>query len=165
MANQFRALEEDEVMFLDTVRERQEQEERARKEQDNEELKSFRQAVAARESAVNNKSPPVLTDMPTTTPGPRNTAKSSVGTAATTKPANPAPTAKSTKTSLKGVLVKKKSKKAVAPAASGGSTKAEEAKKTDGTKKLRETTKRPSGSDAELAESKPLPKKQKVTES
>ncbi|KZT30508.1 hypothetical protein NEOLEDRAFT_1053795 [Neolentinus lepideus HHB14362 ss-1] len=152
LANQFRALEEDEVMFLDTVRERQEQEERARKEQDNEELKSFRQAVAARESAVNNKSPPVLTDMPTTTP-------------ATTKPANPAPTAKSTKTSLKGVLVKKKSKKAVAPAASGGPTKAEEAKKMDGTKKLRETTKRSSGSDAELAESKPLPKKQKVAES
>ncbi|TFK57157.1 hypothetical protein OE88DRAFT_102664 [Heliocybe sulcata] len=41
LANQFRALEEDEVLFLDTVRERQEEEERVRKEQDNDELKSF----------------------------------------------------------------------------------------------------------------------------
>ena len=38
-----RALEEDEIMFLDSVRERQELEERERKERDGEELKSFRE--------------------------------------------------------------------------------------------------------------------------
>ncbi|KAI0051728.1 hypothetical protein FA95DRAFT_1554260 [Auriscalpium vulgare] len=45
LANQFRALEEDEIMFLDSVRERQEEEERERKERDGEELKSFRECV------------------------------------------------------------------------------------------------------------------------
>ncbi|KAI0034288.1 N-terminal domain of NEFA-interacting nuclear protein NIP30-domain-containing protein, partial [Vararia minispora EC-137] len=45
LANQFRALEEDEIMFLDSVRERQEQQERERKLQDGEELKSFREYV------------------------------------------------------------------------------------------------------------------------
>ncbi|KAI0286995.1 NEFA-interacting nuclear protein NIP30 [Russula aff. rugulosa BPL654] len=43
LANQFRALEEDEIMFLDSVRERQEQEERERRERDGEELRSFRE--------------------------------------------------------------------------------------------------------------------------
>ncbi len=44
-ANQFRALEEDEIMFLDSVRERQEEEERQRKQRDGEEIKSFRESV------------------------------------------------------------------------------------------------------------------------
>ncbi|KAH9985408.1 NEFA-interacting nuclear protein NIP30 [Russula compacta] len=43
LANQFRALEEDEIMFLDSVRERRETEERERKQRDGEELKSFRE--------------------------------------------------------------------------------------------------------------------------
>ena len=43
LANQFRALEEDEIMFLDSVREKQEEEERLRKERDGEELKRFRE--------------------------------------------------------------------------------------------------------------------------
>jgi FAM192A/Fyv6, N-terminal domain len=41
--NQFRSLEEDEVVFLDSVREEQLEEERKRKERDGEELKSFRE--------------------------------------------------------------------------------------------------------------------------
>ncbi|KDQ63623.1 hypothetical protein JAAARDRAFT_119569 [Jaapia argillacea MUCL 33604] len=48
LANQFRALEEDEVMFLDTVRERQHDEETKRKQMDDEELKSFRVYVPCR---------------------------------------------------------------------------------------------------------------------
>ena len=43
LGNQFRALEEDEVMFLDSIREAQFEEERKRKEQDGQELKSFRE--------------------------------------------------------------------------------------------------------------------------
>jgi hypothetical protein len=45
LANQFRALEEDEIMFLDSLREKQEAEERQRKLQDGEEIKSFKQFV------------------------------------------------------------------------------------------------------------------------
>jgi len=41
-ANQFRALEEDEIMFLDSIREKQAEEERLRKAQDGEELSDFR---------------------------------------------------------------------------------------------------------------------------
>jgi len=41
--NQFRSLEEDEVVFLDSVRERQMQEERERKKREGEELKQFRE--------------------------------------------------------------------------------------------------------------------------
>ena len=44
-ANQFRALEEDEIMFLDSVRERQEEEEKQRKQRDGEEIKTFRESV------------------------------------------------------------------------------------------------------------------------
>ncbi|KAF8912773.1 NEFA-interacting nuclear protein NIP30 [Gymnopilus junonius] len=45
LANQFRALEEDEIMFLDSIRERQEEEERQRKEKDGEEVKNFKECV------------------------------------------------------------------------------------------------------------------------
>jgi hypothetical protein len=45
LANQFRALEEDEIMFLDSIRERQEEEERQRKEKDGEEVKNFRECA------------------------------------------------------------------------------------------------------------------------
>ena len=43
--NQFRALEEDEVLFLDSVLEKQREEERLRKEMEGEELKHFREYV------------------------------------------------------------------------------------------------------------------------
>ncbi|KAL6310069.1 N-terminal domain of NEFA-interacting nuclear protein NIP30-domain-containing protein [Sparassis latifolia] len=42
LGNQFRALEEDEVLFLDSIMEKQREEERLRKEMDGEELKHFR---------------------------------------------------------------------------------------------------------------------------
>jgi hypothetical protein len=44
-ANQFRALEEDEIMFLDSVREKQAAEERERKMKDGEEVKNFKEYV------------------------------------------------------------------------------------------------------------------------
>lgn len=43
LANQFRALEEDEIMFLDSIREKQEEEERQRKEKDGEEVRNFKE--------------------------------------------------------------------------------------------------------------------------
>ncbi|KAG5353372.1 hypothetical protein C0989_007517 [Termitomyces sp. Mn162] len=94
-SNQFRALEEDEIMFLDSVRERQEAEERLRKEQDGEEVKNFREAIAARTSASNN--PPPLIE----------------ASASELKPKAPAVMStikKDAKKSLKGVVVKRKLK-------------------------------------------------------
>ncbi|KAI0931936.1 hypothetical protein AcV5_004695 [Taiwanofungus camphoratus] len=100
LGNQFRALEEDEVLFLDSVLEKQREEERLRKEMDGEELKNFREAVAARETAANR--PPI----------PISTSDSSSPRPATGKNKTaPMPvTKKDTKKSLKGVLVKKKPK-------------------------------------------------------
>ncbi|KAF8078504.1 N-terminal domain of NEFA-interacting nuclear protein NIP30-domain-containing protein [Lyophyllum atratum] len=95
LANQFRALEEDEIMFLDSVRERQEAEERQRKEKDGEEVRGFKEAVAARTSAVNNPPPLLSTSAQVTTP----------------KAPTTTPTArKDLKKPLKGVLVKRKAK-------------------------------------------------------
>ncbi|KAF9068112.1 N-terminal domain of NEFA-interacting nuclear protein NIP30-domain-containing protein [Rhodocollybia butyracea] len=45
LANQFRALEEDEIMFLDSIREKEEAEEKARREMDGEEVKGFKEYV------------------------------------------------------------------------------------------------------------------------
>ncbi|KAL0072088.1 hypothetical protein AAF712_001011 [Marasmius tenuissimus] len=89
LANQFRALEEDEIMFLDSIREKQEQEERVRRERDGEEVKSFKEAVAARTTTSN---PPPTTSPPAKDP-----------------PAKPAPPKKDGKKALKGVVIKKKS--------------------------------------------------------
>ncbi|TFK89623.1 hypothetical protein K466DRAFT_644861 [Polyporus arcularius HHB13444] len=97
LGNQFRALEEDEVLFLDSVLEKQREEERLRKEMEGEELKNFRDAVAARENAA-NKPPPigaVTAAAPSAPPKAKPTA---------------APAKKDPKKSLKGVLVKKKTK-------------------------------------------------------
>ncbi|KAE9410982.1 hypothetical protein BT96DRAFT_930910 [Gymnopus androsaceus JB14] len=58
LANQFRALEEDEIMFLDSIREKEEAEEKARREMDSDEVKSFKEAVAARMQQSNP--PPTL---------------------------------------------------------------------------------------------------------
>ncbi|KAF7339372.1 Protein FAM192A [Mycena sanguinolenta] len=90
LANQFRALEEDEIMFLDSLRERQEAEERERREKDGVEVQSFKEAVAARNNAVNN--PPPIAPKPVAAPP--------------SKP--PAPARK--KGPLKGVVVKKRAK-------------------------------------------------------
>ncbi|KAI0639742.1 hypothetical protein C8Q77DRAFT_1152696 [Trametes polyzona] len=103
LGNQFRALEEDEVLFLDSVLEKQREEERLRKEMDGKELKNFREAVAARETAA-NKPPPIGASAAVVSPPPA--AKPSI-----------APAKKDAKKALKGVLVKKKSKLA-APSAS-----------------------------------------------
>jgi len=98
LGNQFRALEEDEVLFLDSVLEQQREEERLREQKDGEELKGFREAVAARENAA--KPPPVKA--------------APVAAASAYKP--PATVIKKdAKKSLKGVLVKKKPKAATAP--------------------------------------------------
>ncbi|KAJ7293694.1 N-terminal domain of NEFA-interacting nuclear protein NIP30-domain-containing protein [Mycena rebaudengoi] len=74
LANQFRALEEDEIMFLDSVRERQEEEERQRKEKDGVEVQNFKEAVAARTNVVNNPPPlaakPAPSSAPSTAPKP-----------------------------------------------------------------------------------------------
>ncbi|KAF9056291.1 N-terminal domain of NEFA-interacting nuclear protein NIP30-domain-containing protein [Panaeolus papilionaceus] len=99
LANQFRALEEDEIMFLDSIREKQEAEERQRREMDGEELKNFKEAVAARTSALNKPSS-------NTSPVPPPESSS--------KPKHPPPK-KDVKKSLKGVIVKKKAKPAVTP--------------------------------------------------
>ncbi|KAK2461827.1 hypothetical protein APHAL10511_006290 [Amanita phalloides] len=95
LANQFRALEEDEIMFLDSVRERQEEEERQRKQRDGEELKTFREAVAARASAANN--PPPILNKP----------------AVAAPPKVQSTTRKDVKKSLKGVVVKKKARPSI----------------------------------------------------
>ncbi|KAI0721298.1 N-terminal domain of NEFA-interacting nuclear protein NIP30-domain-containing protein [Cerioporus squamosus] len=97
LGNQFRALEEDEVLFLDSILEKQREEERLRKELEGEELKNFRDAVAARENAA-NKAPPI--------------GAASAATPSAPPKAKPtaAPAKKDPKKSLKGVLVKKKSK-------------------------------------------------------
>ncbi|EPT03966.1 hypothetical protein FOMPIDRAFT_1014356 [Fomitopsis schrenkii] len=53
LGNQFRALEEDEVLFLDSVLEKQREEERLRKEMDGKELKNFRECVCCHSSRCN----------------------------------------------------------------------------------------------------------------
>ncbi|KAF7784413.1 hypothetical protein Agabi119p4_578 [Agaricus bisporus var. burnettii] len=98
LANQFRALEEDEIQFLDSIRERQEAVERQRKEEDGEELKQFKQAVAARASTLNSP-PPAPGSGPSAKPKPQP------------QPPRPAQK-KDAKRSLKGVLVKKKTRPA-----------------------------------------------------
>ncbi|KAF8642273.1 hypothetical protein AX16_009546 [Volvariella volvacea WC 439] len=107
LANQFRALEEDEIMFLDSVRERQEAEERERRQKDGEEVRSFKEAVAARERALSS-TPALLNNKPTGTAQPKPTI---------------APK-KDQKRSLKGVVVKKKSKPSAPAATSQGSASA-----------------------------------------
>ncbi|KAJ3925868.1 MAG: N-terminal domain of NEFA-interacting nuclear protein NIP30-domain-containing protein [Lentinula lateritia] len=97
LANQFRALEEDEIMFLDSLREREEAEEKARQERDGEEVKGFKEAVAAR-MQLSNAPPPSI--------GSSSAAKSAVPKK---DPKAPVIVKKDLKKlSLKGVVVKKK---------------------------------------------------------
>ncbi|KAF8349963.1 hypothetical protein F5887DRAFT_1222998 [Amanita rubescens] len=114
-ANQFRALEEDEIMFLDSVRERQEEEEKQRKQRDGEEIKSFREAVAARASAANN--PPPVLNKP-----------------AAVAPQRPHPTIKKdVKKPLKGVVVKKRAKPSSSTTQATESSKVSEKSSEDAT--------------------------------
>lgn len=115
LANQFRALEEDEIMFLDSIRERQEEEERQRKEKDGEEVRGFKEAVAARASAANNP-PPILGRVAESAP-----------------PLKPLPvTKKDPKKVLKGVVVKKKTKTPIASASSAASVNIRKGKDKEG---------------------------------
>ncbi|KAN0100719.1 N-terminal domain of NEFA-interacting nuclear protein NIP30 domain containing protein [Tylopilus felleus] len=103
LANQFRALEEDEIMFLDSIREKQDEEEKLRKLQDGEQLSGFRKAVAARENAINNPPPTVSKSSAPSKPGGDDQAKVSI----------PVPKKEvSVKKALKGVIVKRKPKTA-----------------------------------------------------
>jgi FAM192A/Fyv6, N-terminal domain len=119
LGNQFRALEEDEVMFLDSIREAQYEEERKRKQQDGEELKNFREyvisfrvvkfcligdicrAVAARVAA-----PPPQVPVSSESITPKSTS------APTRQKMTATATKKDVRKSLKGVLVKKRPKAA-----------------------------------------------------
>jgi hypothetical protein len=97
LANQFRALEEDEIMFLDSIREKQAEEERLRKAQDGEELSDFRKAVAARENDLNKPTQPMAQPRKQSDDTPE-------------KPKAPVVSKKDVKKSLKGVVVKKRPK-------------------------------------------------------
>ncbi|KLO20243.1 hypothetical protein SCHPADRAFT_898273 [Schizopora paradoxa] len=93
LANQFRALEEDEVVFLDSMKADRDQAERKRKMEDDEEVEGFKAAIAARSALPDT--PPVIVQ--TSTPGP-----------SATKPKPTAAPAAKKKAGLKGVVVKKK---------------------------------------------------------
>ncbi|CAE6445350.1 Protein FAM192A AltName: Full=NEFA-interacting nuclear protein NIP30 [Rhizoctonia solani AG-1 IB] len=106
LSNQFRALEEDEIHFLDSLIDEKVVKERKRKDEENEELKNFREAVSQREAqqvVTSPSAPPSSTSKPAP------------------KPTMPVPaktqTKKNQKALLKGAIVRKPS----APAS--GSTK------------------------------------------
>ncbi|KAH9937139.1 N-terminal domain of NEFA-interacting nuclear protein NIP30-domain-containing protein, partial [Fomitopsis serialis] len=122
LGNQFRALEEDEVLFLDSVLEKQREEERLRKEMDGEEVKNFREAVAARENAANK---------PTVGIAPSAPSQPQPAPAKVKAPA-PAAAKKDLKRSLKGVVVKKKPKAAASsPPQTNSGPKANSDARTD----------------------------------
>ncbi|CAE6416530.1 unnamed protein product [Rhizoctonia solani] len=98
LSNQFRALEEDEIHFLDGLVDEKIIKERKRKEEENEELKNYREAVSQREAQQAATSAPAP---PTSIPKPPP------------KPAAPAPAKtqakKNQKALLKGAIVRKPS--------------------------------------------------------
>ncbi|KZO96079.1 hypothetical protein CALVIDRAFT_537668 [Calocera viscosa TUFC12733] len=102
LSKQFRALEEDEILFLQQVKEKKYQEEQKRKLEERSELESFRTAVAARYTAP---PPPVPgSSFIPTVPKPAALPAKKV------EPAKPQPRAggkKDQKALLKGVVVKK----------------------------------------------------------
>ncbi|KAK0465191.1 N-terminal domain of NEFA-interacting nuclear protein NIP30-domain-containing protein [Desarmillaria tabescens] len=136
LANQFRALEEDEIMFLDSIREKEMEEERQRKQLDGEEVKNFKEAVAARTSASN---PPPISTKPVAAPP----------TLQATAPK------KDVKKGLKGVIVKKKGKPA--PIA-----KPPPAKEVLANDRKREP---PTGEDVSQNSQEPQSKRRRVSES
>lgn len=112
LGNQFRALEEDEVMFLDSIREAQYEEERKLKEQEGVELKGFRAYVNLLvSSCVSNMGLRSAVAARTTIPPPNPVPPSDPAPKpkAAPLPSKPAPR-KDAKKSLKGVIVRKKPK-------------------------------------------------------
>ncbi|KAJ3760961.1 N-terminal domain of NEFA-interacting nuclear protein NIP30-domain-containing protein [Lentinula raphanica] len=97
LANQFRALEEDEIMFLDSIREKEEAEEKARRERDGEEVKGFKEAVAARIQQSNAPPPSIASSSVSKTSIPKKDTKPPTAVKKDIK-----------KPLLKGVVVKKK---------------------------------------------------------
>ncbi|EJD52196.1 hypothetical protein AURDEDRAFT_181712 [Auricularia subglabra TFB-10046 SS5] len=100
LSAQFRPLDADEIQFLDKVLDERKAEDRKRKLEDDEEVKSFREAVAAK--ARQTELPPVLAS------------SSSTEASSSSKPATAPPKPKASavkkdqKALLKGVVVKKK---------------------------------------------------------
>jgi len=124
-------------MFLDSIREKEEAEEKARREMDGEEVKSFKEAVAARMQQSNP--PPTLPSTSTAKPpAPKKETKQPVVMKKDAK-----------KSSLKGVVVKKKK--------ASGSGSAPEPKPGK--------TARSWDTDANTADDEPTSKKRRVSES
>ncbi|KAI5474161.1 hypothetical protein MNV49_004076, partial [Pseudohyphozyma bogoriensis] len=112
--NQFRALDEDEISFLDSMIDDNQEEEAKKKAAIQEELNSFRAAVLAKQAAP---APTVssASSLSSTIPAPTPTASSSsASTSTTAKPPPPKSGKKkdSQKKMLAGVIVKKKEKPA-----------------------------------------------------
>ncbi|KAH8120405.1 N-terminal domain of NEFA-interacting nuclear protein NIP30-domain-containing protein [Phellopilus nigrolimitatus] len=99
LANQFRALEEDEVLFLDSLRNEEEKKELKRKLEDAEEVKGFQQAVTARNA---------LPDKPPTSTAASGPSTSSGKSKLSQTPKSTGKKTSSVKNALKGVVVKKK---------------------------------------------------------
>ncbi|KAF8732510.1 N-terminal domain of NEFA-interacting nuclear protein NIP30, partial [Rhizoctonia solani] len=96
LSNQFRALEEDEIHFLDSLIDEKVVKEQKRKDEENEELKNFREAVSQREAqqaAANPVPPPSSSSKPAPKP-------------AVSTPAKKQPK-KNQKAILKGAIVRK----------------------------------------------------------
>ncbi|KAG8790993.1 hypothetical protein FRC12_010429 [Ceratobasidium sp. 428] len=97
LSNQFRALEEDEIHFLDGIMDEKIIKEKKRKDEENEELKNFREAVA--QKAAQQSAAPAPTPSTTKPPATKPAASS-------TAPAKNQPK-KNQKSLLKGAIVRK----------------------------------------------------------
>ncbi|EJD03840.1 uncharacterized protein FOMMEDRAFT_82308 [Fomitiporia mediterranea MF3/22] len=136
LANQFRALEEDEVQFLDTIRDEQTKNELKRKREDAEEVKGFMAAVAARNTLPDK--PPTSTSPPNGSSATASNSKGKVSPTMVKKPTG-------AKNALKGVVVKKKPAKPPASTTDSTPAKKVESKEKDpkASKSADSDTKRP----------------------
>ncbi|CAE6451394.1 unnamed protein product [Rhizoctonia solani] len=98
LSNQFRALEEDEIHFLDSLIDEKVVKERKRKDEENEELRNFRDAVSQRE-AQQVATSPTIPSSSTSKPTPKATTVAPAKTQAK----------KNQKALLKGAIVRKPS--------------------------------------------------------
>jgi len=107
LSNQFRSLEEDEIIFLDAVQEDKRSKERKLKDQETEELLKFREAVAARASVPSR---PALAAAPP--PAPTATAATAAASTSVKKSEPPKPKGgvikKDQRSLLKGLVIAKK---------------------------------------------------------
>ncbi|KAG9081704.1 hypothetical protein FRC06_005434 [Ceratobasidium sp. 370] len=108
LSNQFRALEEDEIHFLDGILDEKIIKEKKRREEENEELKHFREAVAQKNAQQSTAPAPTPSTAKPPTPKP---------IANSTAPAKSQPK-KNQKTLLKGAIVRKPAGAKARPAAS-----------------------------------------------